>query len=71
MLSVVRNLSLFVVVVVVHVLLVFGWIETGPNLFVGGGGLRGMVHQYLDENKQLILAILDNQNLGKINECAT
>jgi hypothetical protein len=30
-----------------------------------------MVHQYLDENKQLILAILDNQNLGKTNECAT
>lgn len=27
--------------------------------------------QYLDENKQLILAILDNQNLGKLNECAT
>lgn len=26
--------------------------------------------QYLDENKQLILAILDNQNLGKLNECA-
>eukprot|EP00252_Welwitschia_mirabilis_P022480 TRINITY_DN608_c0_g1_i2.p1 TRINITY_DN608_c0_g1~~TRINITY_DN608_c0_g1_i2.p1 ORF type:complete len:229 (-),score=65.76 TRINITY_DN608_c0_g1_i2:79-765(-) len=25
---------------------------------------------YLDENKQLILAILDNQNLGKLNECA-
>ncbi|KAH9538489.1 hypothetical protein CY35_15G008200 [Sphagnum magellanicum] len=27
--------------------------------------------QYLDENKQLILAILDNQNLGKLNECAS
>jgi len=26
--------------------------------------------QYLDENKQLILAILDNQNLGKLNDCA-
>lgn len=26
--------------------------------------------QYLDENKQLILAILDNQNLGKLSECA-
>ncbi|XP_020100655.1 GRF1-interacting factor 3-like isoform X2 [Ananas comosus] len=25
---------------------------------------------YLDENKQLILAILDNQNLGKLSECA-
>jgi hypothetical protein len=32
----------------------------------GGGWV-----QYLDENKQLILAILDNQNLGKLNECAT
>jgi hypothetical protein len=30
----------------------------------------GMV-QYLDENKQLILAILDNQNLGQLTECAT
>lgn len=26
--------------------------------------------QYLDENKQLILAILDNQNNGKVEECA-
>lgn len=26
--------------------------------------------QYLDENKQLILAILDNQNSGKAEECA-
>lgn len=26
--------------------------------------------QYLDENKQLILAILDNQNTGKVEECA-
>jgi hypothetical protein len=34
---------------------------------MGGGGWV----QYLDENKQLILAILDNQNLGKLNECAT
>ncbi|KAE8821462.1 hypothetical protein D1007_00234 [Hordeum vulgare] len=25
---------------------------------------------YLDENKQLILAILDNQNNGKVEECA-
>jgi hypothetical protein len=31
----------------------------------------GWMVQYLDENKQLILAILDNQNLGKLNECAT
>nr|XP_040255627.1 GRF-interacting factor 1 [Aegilops tauschii subsp. strangulata] len=26
--------------------------------------------EYLDENKQLILAILDNQNNGKVEECA-
>ncbi|KAH8965653.1 hypothetical protein BDL97_04G128000 [Sphagnum fallax] len=30
-----------------------------------------LIQKYLDENKQLILAILDNQNLGKTNECAT
>ncbi len=35
-----------------------------------GGGLL-CDSQYLDENKQLILAILDNQNLGKIHDCAT
>ncbi|XP_029117411.1 GRF-interacting factor 1 isoform X3 [Elaeis guineensis] len=29
-----------------------------------------MVLWYLDENKQLILAILDNQNSGKADECA-
>lgn len=29
-----------------------------------------IIQKYLDENKQLILAILDNQNLGKMNECA-
>lgn len=29
-----------------------------------------LVQKYLDENKQLILAILDNQNHGKLNECA-
>jgi len=28
------------------------------------------IHMYLDENYQLILVILDNQNLGKLNECA-
>ncbi|GKU87870.1 hypothetical protein SLEP1_g2202 [Rubroshorea leprosula] len=28
------------------------------------------IQKYLDENKKLILAILDNQNLGKLNECA-
>ncbi|XP_024520829.1 GRF1-interacting factor 2 [Selaginella moellendorffii] len=29
-----------------------------------------LIQKYLDENKQLILAILDNQNLGKLHECA-
>lgn len=29
-----------------------------------------LVQKYLDENNQLILAILDNQNHGKLNECA-
>ncbi|KAJ7561398.1 hypothetical protein O6H91_03G026500 [Diphasiastrum complanatum] len=29
-----------------------------------------LIQKYLDENKQLILAILDNQNLGKLRECA-
>ncbi|KAG6493443.1 hypothetical protein ZIOFF_048429 [Zingiber officinale] len=29
-----------------------------------------IIQQYLDENKQLILAILDNQNAGKAEECA-
>ncbi|WOL15254.1 GRF1-interacting factor 1 [Canna indica] len=29
-----------------------------------------IIQQYLDENKQLILAILDNQNSGKADECA-
>ncbi|XP_042518455.1 GRF1-interacting factor 1 [Macadamia integrifolia] len=28
------------------------------------------IQQYLDENKSLILKILDNQNSGKLNECA-
>ncbi|KAF0894928.1 hypothetical protein E2562_004928 [Oryza meyeriana var. granulata] len=27
------------------------------------------IQKYLDENKQLILAILENQNLGKLAEC--
>jgi hypothetical protein len=29
-----------------------------------------VIQKYLDENKQLILAILDNQNQGRLNECA-
>ncbi|XP_058084766.1 GRF1-interacting factor 1-like [Magnolia sinica] len=29
-----------------------------------------IIQQYLDENKSLILQILDNQSAGKLNECA-
>ncbi|KAJ4835901.1 hypothetical protein Tsubulata_006161 [Turnera subulata] len=29
------------------------------------------IQKYLDENKNLIMAILDNQNLGKFAECAS
>uniref|UniRef100_A0A3Q7G9M6 SS18 N-terminal domain-containing protein n=1 Tax=Solanum lycopersicum TaxID=4081 RepID=A0A3Q7G9M6_SOLLC len=28
------------------------------------------IQKFLDENKNLILAILENQNLGKLSECA-
>lgn len=31
---------------------------------------HSFAEKYLDENKQLILAILENQNLGKLAECA-
>jgi hypothetical protein len=43
---------------------------TRRGLVCCGGGLL-CDSQYLDENKQLILAILDNQSLGKIQDCAT
>ncbi|KAH9731315.1 GRF1-interacting factor 3 [Citrus sinensis] len=58
---------------------------TEPSLHAHGGGIvemtfasllriffqiMGMGWLYLDENKKLILAILDNQNLGKLTECA-
>ena len=29
-----------------------------------------LIQKYLDENQQLILAILENQNVGKLAECA-
>ncbi|KAJ9130951.1 hypothetical protein P3X46_033915 [Hevea brasiliensis] len=29
------------------------------------------IQKYLDENKQLIMAILENQNMGKFAECAS
>ncbi|KAI8007581.1 putative WEB family protein [Camellia lanceoleosa] len=35
-----------------------------------GGDFRQDLLRYLDENKMLILAILENQNLGKLTECA-
>ncbi|KAI4326192.1 hypothetical protein MLD38_031530 [Melastoma candidum] len=28
------------------------------------------IQKFLEDNKMLILAILDNQNLGKLSECA-
>ena len=28
------------------------------------------IQEFLDENQTLILAILENQNVGKLNECA-
>jgi hypothetical protein len=39
--------------------------------YAGNSITTELIQKYLDENKQLILAILDNQNLGKLNECAT
>ena len=32
--------------------------------------LHVLKFQYLDENKKLIMAIMENQNLGKLAECA-
>ena len=29
-----------------------------------------LIQKYLNENEQLILAILENQNVGKLQECA-
>lgn len=29
-----------------------------------------LIQKYLDENQQLILAILENQNVGKLHDCA-
>ncbi|KAH7292084.1 hypothetical protein KP509_29G051000 [Ceratopteris richardii] len=47
-----------------------------PQTFTGGphppiaSVTTELVQKYLDENKQLILSILDNQNVGNLNECA-
>ena len=30
-----------------------------------------LIQKYLDENQSLILAILENQNVGKLSDCAT
>ncbi|KAJ7557498.1 hypothetical protein O6H91_05G128900 [Diphasiastrum complanatum] len=38
--------------------------------YAGSAITTELIQKYLDENKQLILAILDNQNLGKLRECA-
>ncbi|KQJ86678.1 GRF1-interacting factor 3 [Brachypodium distachyon] len=41
-----------------------------PGMTPAGGLSTEQIQKYLDENKQLILAILENQNLGKLAECA-
>nr|CAB3462111.1 unnamed protein product [Digitaria exilis] len=41
-----------------------------PAMTPAAGITTEQIQKYLDENKQLILAILENQNLGKLAECA-
>ncbi|KAL6842094.1 hypothetical protein ACP4OV_028073 [Aristida adscensionis] len=41
-----------------------------PAMPPAAGITTEQIQKYLDENKQLILAILENQNLGKLAECA-
>ncbi|CAM0949846.1 unnamed protein product [Alopecurus aequalis] len=41
-----------------------------PGMPPAAGLSTEQIQKYLDENKQLILAILENQNLGKLSECA-
>uniref|UniRef100_A0ACD5YIY8 Uncharacterized protein n=1 Tax=Avena sativa TaxID=4498 RepID=A0ACD5YIY8_AVESA len=41
-----------------------------PGMPPAAGLSTEQIQKYLDENKQLILAILENQNLGKLAECA-
>ncbi|XP_058104950.1 GRF1-interacting factor 2-like isoform X2 [Magnolia sinica] len=41
-----------------------------PPPFPNANITTEQIQKYLDENKKLILAILDNQNLGKLAECA-
>ncbi|KAL6557115.1 GRF1-interacting factor [Orobanche minor] len=45
--------------------------DYGQQMFFSGWGPTSRERKkYLDENKKLILAILDNQHLGKLAECA-
>ncbi|XP_062201680.1 GRF1-interacting factor 3-like [Phragmites australis] len=41
-----------------------------PAMTPAAGITTEQIQKYLDENKQLIVAILENQNLGKLAECA-
>ncbi|XP_068635312.1 GRF1-interacting factor 2-like [Aristolochia californica] len=41
-----------------------------PPLFPASNITNEQIQSFLDENKKLLLAILDNQNLGKLAECA-
>ncbi|KAK1310126.1 GRF1-interacting factor 3 [Acorus calamus] len=43
---------------------------TAPPPFPAASITTEQIQKYLDENKQLIMAILDNQNMGKLAECA-
>ncbi|KFK42504.1 hypothetical protein AALP_AA1G002100 [Arabis alpina] len=42
----------------------------GPSIPPTNNISTEQIQKYLDENKKLILAIMENQNLGKIAECA-
>jgi len=50
--------------------------QAGPSLVTPGDDAAPsvvtteLIQKYLDENQQLILAILENQNVGKLAECA-
>lgn len=44
-------------------------LSTAPSLFPTNVTTE-QIQKYLDDNKKLILAILENQNLGKLSECA-
>lgn len=47
--------------------------QAAPGLAAEAGAqviTTEVIQQYLDENQTLILAILENQNAGKLNECA-